>query len=290
MTAFDVILPVRNGSALLDECLRLLTEEVEASNIVVIDDASHDDTTDVARRHGARVISQPVPQGPYHARNTGYLSSNAGILVFTDVRCRPRAGWAEALVKTLNEPGVVIAGCDVTSNAGVDASIAERWAMDNQPLRIDGYLEHLFLPYVPTACLAIRRDDLVRLGGFDGARSGGDADLCWRAQQAGMGTIAASPIGMWSRPRNSSDEVVEQFRRYAQSAWELQLRYGFRGDPPEPPSVAGTSWRTVRNLARLWREPGVALLDARRQLAFERAFRANARAYAKDGQGGVRRR
>ena len=271
----DVIVPVHNGERHLDEFLTHLLAEVPAGSILVVDDASTDRTAQIAEGHGVRLLRQAVAAGPYAARNAGWQSSSAELIVFTDVRCRPRPGWLASLLTAVSAPGVAIAGCDVEMTA-TDPTVAERWAIRRQPLRIDGYLTHAFLPYVATACLAITRADLVLLDGFLPLRSGSDADFCWRAQQAGLGTVVAADIGMWGRPRTTDAEVIEQFRRYGVSAWQLQATYGYRGTPPKPPSRRGTAARAVQAGWELRRDPALARLDIRRLVAFENQFRTEA--------------
>ncbi|MBM3462810.1 MAG: glycosyltransferase [Armatimonadetes bacterium] len=47
-----VVVPVRNGAASLNRCLQALGDVPE---VVVVDDASHDGSAEIAARHGARV-------------------------------------------------------------------------------------------------------------------------------------------------------------------------------------------------------------------------------------------
>ena len=273
--AVDVIVPVHNGEQHLAEFLAQLLTEIEASAVLVVDDGSTDGTRQIAERHGVRVLSQPTPAGPYAARNAGWRSSTADLIVFTDVRCRPEQGWLASLLVAVNAPGVAIAGCDVQMTA-TRPTAAERWAIRRQPLRIDGYLTHAFLPYVPTACLAITRANLERLDGFLPLRSGADADFCWRAQQADLGRVVAAEIGMWARPRTANRDVIGQYRRYGSSAWQLQHAYGYRGTPPKAPSRRGTAARMVQAGWQFRRDPAVARLDMHRILACEQQFRAEA--------------
>ncbi|MBC7630440.1 glycosyltransferase [Aeromicrobium sp.] len=272
----DIVMPVHNGEALLGECLEHLLREVDRGSIIVVDDASTDGTVGVAERLGVRVLREPVTVGPYAARNTGWRTSTADIVVFTDVRCRPLKGWFQGLLECLNGEGVAIVGCDIEMRAN-RPSTAERWALITKPLRIQGYLEHPFMPYVPTACLAITREHLVRLNGFSAVRSGADADFCWRAQIAGLGAITASEIGMWARPRTSSRGVLRQFRRYGQSGRELQRLYTTHGHVPNTPKALGTGRRALLALRDRRADPAVALLDAARIVAYEHGFRAEVR-------------
>lgn len=283
MTRAEVIIPVRNGADLIDECLDALLAQVPIDAVCIVDDASTDDTVARVRRRGVRVLQLETAGGPYAARNVGWQQSDADVVVFTDVRCRALPGWYESLLRALTKEGVVIAGCDVRMRA-VRPTTAQRWAIRHQPLQVRGYLEHHFMPYVPTACLAIRHDDLVTLGGFRAVRSGADADLCWRAQLAGLGTIAASEVGMYSSPRDSARAVLTQFRRYGASGRELQRIYSEVGHIPKPPRRIGTARRALRALLHGWSDPAVGLLDAARMVVYENSFRAALRREGDEGQ------
>lgn len=56
MLDLSVIVPARNAAALLDECLGSIARS-EPAELIVVDGLSSDDTVAVARRHGARVLS-----------------------------------------------------------------------------------------------------------------------------------------------------------------------------------------------------------------------------------------
>jgi glycosyltransferase involved in cell wall biosynthesis len=272
----EVIIPVRNGADLLDECLRTLRRDAGDVRVTVVDDASDDATEAVARRHGAAVIRQDVASGPYAARNEGWRASEAQVIVFTDVRCRPYEGWFASLLGAVQQEGTVVAGSDVEMREG-SGTVAQRWAVKAQPLRIWGYVEHPFLPYVPTASMAIRRASLDALGGFSPVRSGADADLCWRAQLHGMGRVAVSEVGMWAVPRDSSRAALRQFSRYGRSGRELQRLYLTHGHPPGLPRRVGTARRALGALWERRADPAVAVLDALRIITYERSFREQAR-------------
>jgi glycosyltransferase involved in cell wall biosynthesis len=68
-----VVIPVKDRADLLGHTLRSVgRQSLQAKEIIVVDDGSVDDSPDVARQHGATVISTgPQGAGPSAARNRG---------------------------------------------------------------------------------------------------------------------------------------------------------------------------------------------------------------------------
>lgn len=81
-----VIVPARNASHDLENCLRALRTSVGVDlEIIVIDDGSIDDTAETARNCGADlVISLPASRGPAVARNIGAKKAAHDVVVFID--------------------------------------------------------------------------------------------------------------------------------------------------------------------------------------------------------------
>ena len=81
----SVIVPVYNNPADLRECLSaLLQESLVAAEIIVVDDASTDDSLTVAEALGVRSFRLPKNAGPAAARNYGASQARGKILLFVD--------------------------------------------------------------------------------------------------------------------------------------------------------------------------------------------------------------
>ena len=100
----SVIIPVRNGAALLGQLIDAIRGQQAAeriTEIIVVDDDSTDDTAAVARAAGARVV-RPVERSgnPAHARNVGARIARGDLLIFLDADCVPRPGWLAVMLQT----------------------------------------------------------------------------------------------------------------------------------------------------------------------------------------------
>jgi glycosyltransferase involved in cell wall biosynthesis len=81
----SVIIPVKNGGHLFEECLLSITAtQVVSYEIIVVDDCSIDNTPKIARKYSHNVISLPQSVGPAHARNIGARAAQGDILFFID--------------------------------------------------------------------------------------------------------------------------------------------------------------------------------------------------------------
>ncbi|QDZ13475.1 glycosyltransferase family 2 protein [Humibacter ginsenosidimutans] len=110
MSTISVVIPSYNDAPMLRECLdRLTTQLRRADEIIVVDNASTDDTADVARSFGARVIVQPV-RGIFPAASAGYDAASSDIIARLDADSRPPADWLahiEAELTVAQEVGVL---------------------------------------------------------------------------------------------------------------------------------------------------------------------------------------
>jgi len=149
-------------------------------DVLIVDNNSNDDTARVVQ---SRVAGYPVPlrymfeprQGKSNALNTGLAATDAEVVVFTDDDVRVAPGWLDAACRPL------LGATDVGYSGGPVRPIWEaprpKWL---DPARGDlwgtiAILDHGDAPFVfeerrkiPLgANMAVRRDMLERVGGFD---------------------------------------------------------------------------------------------------------------------------
>ena len=84
---WSMIIPAHNEEALLPKCLESAAEAAAAvdapGEVIVVDNASTDDTARIASERGARVVVEPHRQIS-RARNTGARQASGEFLVFLD--------------------------------------------------------------------------------------------------------------------------------------------------------------------------------------------------------------
>jgi len=112
----SIVIPARNESRTIGRLVRtVLSQPVDgwAVEVVVVDDGSSDETADVARSAGARVIRlEPGPRGgnPALARNRVALLASGDPVVFLDADCLPAPGWLARLLAGHDDGAAVVGG------------------------------------------------------------------------------------------------------------------------------------------------------------------------------------
>lgn len=183
----SVIIPACNASAHLPRCLAALNAEPEpALEIIVIDDASTDDTPALATAAGATVLRQQGNLGPSAARNAGARVAQGEILMFVDADVAiHRGALARVRARFAAEPGI----------AALFGSYDERPAEKGLISEYRNLLHHYTHQHGNTeastfwsGCGAVRREVFLGVGGFDEKthpRSIEDIELGYRLRAAG---------------------------------------------------------------------------------------------------------
>ena len=106
--ALSVIVPVRNDPVNLELCLQALcSSDYPDYEVIVVDDASTDNTAEVARRHGVRRIRLETRSGPAAARNLGARAARHSYLFFLDADvCVQPGTLGQVAEKFLSDPAV----------------------------------------------------------------------------------------------------------------------------------------------------------------------------------------
>lgn len=158
--------------------------------------------------HVTVVDSSAIP-GPSHARNAGWRSAAGSRLLFCDADDIVADGWIDGMSAALDEYDVVRGTIDYDLLNPPGAALGRSSEIGPHPR----YLNHL--PFAPSCALAVRREALEAVGGFDESlRSGEDIDLSWRAQYAGFSLGHAPSAVLHYRLRRTAKQLFRQGRLY----------------------------------------------------------------------------
>jgi len=184
----SVIIPTLNEAATLELTLERLAA-YKPAQVIVVDGGSRDATREIARRHGAEVLS--APRGRAAQLNAGVAAAREEMLMFLH---------ADAAFSTDPFPLVrrALAATDV-AGGGFSARYPERspfywWLRKSGDLRFR--LEHTLFG---DQAVFTRRRDFDRIGGFDESADVEDVDFSYRLARTGRLVLLPPVLTISSR-------------------------------------------------------------------------------------------
>nr|WP_233513449.1 glycosyltransferase family 2 protein [Micromonospora craterilacus] len=104
----SVIVPTHNSAKTLGACLEAIHRQRHpVTEVIVVDDASTDDTRAIAQRFPCRLLVTDQNAGPAAARNRGIRASTGELLFFLDSDCAPEPdALSNALAILRDQPDV----------------------------------------------------------------------------------------------------------------------------------------------------------------------------------------
>lgn len=221
MPEVSVIVPARNAGATISRLFAALDDQTWDGSweVVVVDDASTDDTADLAAAWGARVVRLETQSGPAQARNAGLATGAAPLIAFTDADCEPCPEWLAAIHAASSE-AEIITGPVVPAPGPAAGPFARTLRITCESALYE------------TANLAVTRAVAEQVGGFEafapdaGERRPGlrprvgeghfgeDAVFGWRARRAGARTtfVEAALVHHAVFPRGPKGYIAERWR------------------------------------------------------------------------------
>jgi GT2 family glycosyltransferase len=282
----SIVICTRNRARSLARCLGALTKLERAVDFeaIVVDNASEDETADTVAKLGRewawlRYVTEPRI-GLSCARNRGAQVASSPLLAYLDDDATAEPGWDRALLLAFAETGAAIVGGPIVprfeSAPPPTISPVQLGAWSCQDLgaarrRITDF------PYLFGANLAVRRDHLERLGGFDerfgrkgsSLLSGEDTDLCERTLAAG-GDLVYEPraiVHHWIPAERVSNAYLRRRALATGRTRALQMAGRMRGTELAA-ALAGKAAKLPAHLA-LW---ALSAALGRPQAAVERRW------------------
>jgi GT2 family glycosyltransferase len=160
-------------------------------------------------------------------------------LVFIDADARPSRDLLDRYFdQTPDEQTGMLAG-GIADVPGSD-SAASRYAARRAQMSQRTTLDRAGTPYAQTANLAVRATAFAAVAGFDEeARSGEDADLCFRLAQTGW-ALEERPAAFVEHPtRAHLGGLLAQMARHGSGAAWLNRRYPGEFPAPGPRAIGG---------------------------------------------------
>lgn len=218
----SVIVPMYNASETIRDCLGSISDsDYPDFEIIVVDDASRDDSVSMISPLPCRIVSLDENLGPGKARNKGVDAASGEIVAFTDADCRVQRHWLGNIAKDLARDGVcaVTGGYSGSDNKGIVA-LFQFYDTCFRQRDISEFVDTCI-----TSNFACRRDIFLELGGFPAQRINEDMEF-------GIALSRRCKI-LWDKANGVSHFFDNSLRRYffEQVSWSESVVRSYLSNP-----------------------------------------------------------
>ncbi len=265
----SIIIPTRDGAALLERCLSSLADKTRHPNweVCVVDNGSREEATlELFSRWTERlgptrfkVVRRDEPFNFSRLINAGARATDGQLLLLLNNDTEiVEGGWLDAMAGYARQPELGAVGCRLLyedgalQHAGValDDEFIAVHAQQFLPAEHPGYFGQFVsstnFSAVTGACLMVRRDVFDAVGGFDEqfAVAYNDVDFCLRVRERGLRNVMLGRVRVLhheSRTRGY-DTAPEKRARLEQEGAKLRARWGalLLDDPATNPNLIPT--------------------------------------------------
>jgi glycosyltransferase involved in cell wall biosynthesis len=241
----SVVVVTFNRNTSIKPCLDSLINQTYPKHlyeIIVVDDGSTDNTADIVKARGVRVVSHENNKGISYARNTGLKSAKGEIIAYIDDDAVADSKWLEYLIQPFGDPTITASGGQTLAykteyiterflaaqGYGNPAPLA--FGMSKNPLwRFWIYLNDMFRPIAivtkPTEVQAVfglncafRTSTLISIGGFDERLVfAEDSEISTRIREKGARIIFIPQAIIHHRHRENLAYLIRQTYRRSES-------------------------------------------------------------------------
>lgn len=245
-----VIVTYGDGEMALSAVEALLVNTAEPFELIVIDNASPDETAELlqARLIGATIVANKDNVGFARASNQGAELARGTYLCFLNADAFVQPNWLPPLVNALERDDSVGAAAPLflypdgrvqEAGSAVDAKGVAISIGDGEDAASFENRFRRTIDYGSAACLLVRADLFEEVEGFDPAYSPAyyeDADLCFKLEERGFATVL-EPASRVVHLRGGGSEqariLMTMNRRIFAERWQerLRRRRPLRADP-----------------------------------------------------------
>lgn len=249
-----IIIPVYNQCEYTFTCLESILENTTVPyKLIVVDNASDNDTTRMLdAMEGIQIIRNQENQGFVAACNQGAEAGEGNYYLFLNNDTEVTGGWLEAMLRPFEDGNTGVVGAKLVYPDGrlqeagnITWQDGTGWNYgrgDSPDLPQYSYLKEV--DYCSGACLMIRKDLWLELGGFDKRYAPAyheDADLCFAARQQGYKVMYQPEAHVVHYEGSSAGTNINRgYKKYQQGnldkfteKWQEALKSGHFTEPGE---------------------------------------------------------
>src|ERR1044071_2442879 len=194
--SISIIIPALNEERIIGRCLESLAKLAfsrDRFEVLVVDNGSRGKTLEIAESFQDRLNLKVLQKAnvPISAlRNLGARAAAGDILAFLDADCLAPEDWLDRLFELARADGAGVMGAHYLLPED-STWVGKTWHRYQEAPK-SGEVSH-----VPAGDLIMRREDFLRLSGFDETiQTNEDYELCERARKSGMQVRAFPQIGV----------------------------------------------------------------------------------------------
>jgi glycosyltransferase involved in cell wall biosynthesis len=272
MMKISAIIPAYNAAPFIGEAIASVQNQTRAvDELIVVDDGSTDDTADLARSLGAKVVSLERNSGEGVARNTGLANAVGDAIAWLDADDYWSPNHIETLKALLEKFPYASVACAAVQRFGLRTEKIEGYAPCDAPGNIFWRAVNDWLhPIIGTLIL---REALLSIGGFSTDRSASvDYDMWLRLSRNHLFIATPEVTSYWrwhadqqSQSYGTQLAAVYYFRR---KFWETEFESGRLEDADRFISIATKRWTSDFDRACMNKDIDVCkeIFDARRHV------------------------
>lgn len=190
----SIVIPNRNGARLLEKNLPSVIAAAKGAEIIIVDDASTDDSVHVLTKNfpSVRIVKKATHEGFASTVNAGVSAAKGDIVILLNTDVRPEKDLLPPLVKHFDDPLVFAVGCMDRSMEDGKAILRGRGVAKWERgffVHSRGEVEKKTTAWVAGGSGAFRKSIWQKLGGMDTRFDPfywEDIDLSYRAVRLGF--------------------------------------------------------------------------------------------------------
>lgn len=259
----SIIIPTRNRSGALSECVRRIHDEAARAEklveTVVVDTSSAPWLPPVIDPPWMRLTYHyegDIPFSMDRSRNRGLMLATSSIVAYIDDDCFVLPGWLNAIIEPYKDPDVVAVGGRIIYHPWVLPRYGEPVAcLDVDRDEIWGEWDRIVdglvvVPHLPGGNFSVRRCEALRVGGFDtnytGSANMEETDFFWRLARLPGRILYTSQAVVEHRAFPRTDGIERSSTNYIYRRSTVRNRLYFLRKTGRSQGV----WRSVRRQSR----------------------------------------